>query len=85
MTHSKDPKGVRLTFKLMAQEDKMVVFMTWNSTQQREWMGLPPSGKSMSIHVLDIFRVADGKLIEHWGLLESMKMMQQLGAMPTPE
>ena len=56
--------------------------MTWSGTQQGEWMGMPPSGKRMSINVIDIFRAADGKLVEHWGLTDGMTMMQQLGAMP---
>jgi ketosteroid isomerase-like protein len=30
-------------------------------------MGLPPSGKPMSVHVMDIFRVADGKIVGHGG------------------
>jgi len=29
--------------------------------------------------------VADGKLVEHWGMVDSMAMMQQLGDMPIPE
>ena len=48
-------------------------------------MGIPPTGKSMSIGVIDIIRVAGGQLVEHWGLMDNMALMQQLGAMPGPE
>ena len=85
MLHNAFPDFKATIHQLIAEEDKVVVFMTWNGTQQGEGMGLPPSGKQRSIHVMDIFRVADGKLVEHWGLMDSMRMMQQLGAMPTPE
>jgi steroid delta-isomerase-like uncharacterized protein len=82
MLHNAFPDFKATINDLIAEDDKVVVYMTWNGTQHGEWMGMPPSGKPMSIGVIDIFRVADGKLVEHWGMMESMKMMQQLGAMP---
>jgi predicted ester cyclase len=45
-------------------------------------MGIPATGKSVSIQVLDIIRVVDGHIVEHWGLMDSMGLMQQLGALP---
>lgn len=84
MLHSAFPDFKATIHELIAEGDKVVVFMTWSGTQLGEWMGLPPSGKPIAIHVMDIFRVADGKIVEHWGLMDSMKMMQQLGAMPAP-
>jgi predicted ester cyclase len=39
----------------------------------------------MSIGVIDIFRMEKDKLVEHWGLSDTMSMMQQLGGMPVPE
>ena len=85
MLHSAFPDFKATIKDLIAEGDKVVVYMTWSGTQQGEWMGMPPSGKRMSIGVIDIFRVAGGKLVEHWGLTDSMAMMQQLGAMPMPE
>jgi len=85
MLHSAFPDFKATINDLIAEDDKVVVSMTWNGTQQGEWMGLPPSGKRMSVNVVDTFRVADGKLVEHWGITDMMAMMQQLGAMPMPE
>ena len=85
MLHSAFPDFHATINDLIAEGDKVVVSMTWSGTQQGEWMGMPPSGKRMSINVIDILRVADGKFVEHWGLMDGMTMMQQLGAMPTPE
>lgn len=82
MLHSAFPDFKATINDLIAEDDKVVVFMTWAGTQEGEWMGMPASGKSMSINVMDIFRVADGKLVEHWGISDTMAMMQQLGAMP---
>jgi steroid delta-isomerase-like uncharacterized protein len=67
---------------IIAEGSKVVIRMTWRGTQDGEFMGMPPSGKSVSIGVIDIIRIADGKFVEHWGQIDSMGMMQQLGAIP---
>jgi predicted ester cyclase len=45
-------------------------------------MGVPGSGKSVSINVVDFVRIRDGKAVEHWGMMDGMTMMQQIGAIP---
>jgi len=69
---------------IVAEGDKVVVRQTWSGTQKGEFMGVPPTGKSVSFGVIDILRIADGKCVEHWGLMDSMAMMTQLGAIPMP-
>ena len=69
---------------VVAEGDRVVIRMTFRGTQTGEFMGMPPTGKSISVGVIDIFRIAGGKVVEHWGLMDSMAMMQQLGAMPAP-
>jgi len=67
---------------VIAEDDKVVVHMLWRGTQAGEFMGIPPSNKPMTISVIDIFRVADGKAVEHWGVTDMMGLMQQIGAGP---
>jgi steroid delta-isomerase-like uncharacterized protein len=70
---------------VVAEGDKEVIRQTWTGTQTGgEFMGVPATGRSVSIGVIDIIRVADGKFAEHWGQMDSMGMMQQLGAIPEP-
>ena len=69
---------------ILAEGDKVVIRMTWSGTQKGEFMGIPATGKSISIGVIDIIRIAGGKLVEHWGQMDSMGLMQQLGAIPAP-
>lgn len=69
---------------IVAEGDKVVVRQTWSGTHKGEFMGIPPTGKSVSFGVIDIIRIAGGKFVEHWGVMDSMGMMQQLGATPTP-
>lgn len=69
---------------IVAEGDRVVIRQTWSGTQKGEFMGIPPTGKSVSFRVIDILRMAGGKCVEHWGVMDNMAMMQQLGAIPTP-
>ena len=66
----------------IAESDKVVFRWTMTATHQGEFMGIPPTGKSVSFGVFDVIRIAGGKSVEHWGQMDEMGMMQQLGAMP---
>ncbi|MDQ6928306.1 MAG: ester cyclase [Actinomycetota bacterium] len=55
-----------------------------HGTMSGEFMGMPPSGKSASWEEIHIGRMVDGKLTEHWGVIDRLSMMQQLGFMPGP-
>jgi len=67
---------------MIAEGDKVVIRQTWTGTHKGDFMGVPPTGKSISFGVIDIIRVAGGKFVEHWGVMDSMGLMQQLGAIP---
>ncbi len=82
MLHSAFPDFRATIERMIAEGDMVVVHMTWTGTQEGEFMGIPPSGRRISIGVIDIIRVAGGVLVEHWGIMDSAKLMQQLGAMP---
>jgi steroid delta-isomerase-like uncharacterized protein len=51
-------------------------------THQGEFLGVPPSNKSVEFEGIDIIRVEDGKVAEHWGVTDTMSLMQQIGAIP---
>jgi steroid delta-isomerase-like uncharacterized protein len=67
---------------ILTDGDKVVARMTWSGTQKGEFMGVPATGKHVSFGVIDIIRIANGKFVEHWGQMDSMSLMQQLGAIP---
>ncbi len=69
---------------ILAEGDKVVIRMTWSGAQKGEFMGVPATGKRVSFGVIDIIRINNGKLVEHWGQMDSMSLMQQLGAIPAP-
>jgi steroid delta-isomerase-like uncharacterized protein len=64
---------------VIAEGDKGVVRSTLRGTHQGEFMGIPATGKSVSVTVIDILRVSGGQVAEHWGATDTAGMMQQLG------
>jgi len=67
-----------------AQGDRVVIRWTARGTHTGELMGIPPTGKQVTVTGIDVYRVAGGKLVERWGEFDQMGMMQQLGVVPTP-
>jgi predicted ester cyclase len=51
-------------------------------THTGELMGVAPTDKTVEFESIDIIRVQDGKVVEHWGVTDVMSLMQQLGAVP---
>ncbi len=74
---------VHLTIEeLIAQRDKVVVRSTWSGTHQGDFMGIRATGKQVTVSQIDISRVADGRMVEHWGQFDALGLMQQLGVAP---
>ena len=46
-------------------------------------MGIPPTGKQVTLSAMNIFRVANGKFVEQWVNSDDLDLMQQLGVIPT--
>jgi steroid delta-isomerase-like uncharacterized protein len=70
---------------MVAKGDKVWAYITIHGTQKGEFMEMAATGKKIEVKGFDIVRFVNGKAVEHWGLTDSMTMMQQLGAMPAPE
>ena len=68
----------------IAEGDKVWMRKTFKGTHQGEFMGIAPTNKPVEINVIDIHRVVDGKIIEHWAVADMLDLMQQLGAIPPP-
>ena len=57
---------------------------TFYGTHRGEFWGIPPTGKKVTIDLIDILRITDGQMVEHWNLVDWMGLMQQLQAIPPP-
>jgi steroid delta-isomerase-like uncharacterized protein len=89
-----DRRGVREFFKLfrhafpdlaftieslVAEGDMVAAYVTMSGTQKEDFLGIQATGRKISVRTFDLFRVQDGKFAEHWGVTDTMAMMQQLG------
>jgi steroid delta-isomerase-like uncharacterized protein len=68
---------------LIAEGDKAVARVRVTATHRGDFMGIPPTGATGDIQVIDIMRFdADGQVCEHWGVADMLSLMQQLGVVP---
>lgn len=56
----------------------------FRGTHQGELMGIPGTGKQVTLAGVAIYRLANGRIVEFWNFLDNLSLMQQLGAVPTP-
>lgn len=69
--------------EIIASGDRTVARVTTTGTQAGEWMGMPASGKRVEVQLIDIMGFdAAGLICEHWGVMDMLSMLQQLGAIP---
>jgi steroid delta-isomerase-like uncharacterized protein len=68
---------------VFASGDKVTARVRLTGTHQGPFMGMPATGRQVDIQLIDIMRLGDDGLChEHWGVLDALAMMQQLGAVP---
>jgi predicted ester cyclase len=67
---------------MIAEGDKVAARVRVTGTHTGEFMGIPPTGRSIDIETIDIIEVGDGKAVAHWGVMDQAAMMQQLGLAP---
>jgi predicted ester cyclase len=69
---------------LLADGDKVVALVNIHATQQGAFRSVSPTGKPITITAIHIFRIANGKMVEHWGLADRLGALQQLGVTTVP-
>jgi steroid delta-isomerase-like uncharacterized protein len=69
---------------VVAEYDTVVVRWINRGALVGPILGLPPNGKSFAIAGIDIHRLRDGKMAEHWHVVDQLTMLQQLGMIPSP-
>jgi predicted ester cyclase len=74
---------LRVTVEDLIEEgDKVVSRNTVTGTHQGEYMGLPPTGKSVTYNEIFVCRFVDGRVAEIWGVVDVFAQMKQLGLSP---
>jgi steroid delta-isomerase-like uncharacterized protein len=68
---------------VIAGGEKSVARVVVTGTHQGEFMGVPPTGRRVEVQLIDIMRFDDvGLDCEHWGVMDALSLMQQLGVVP---
>lgn len=70
---------------LLADGDKVVARMVFTGTHRGDFFGLPATGRTVTISSIHIFRIDNGRIVEHWANSDDLEMLRQLGVVPPHE
>jgi predicted ester cyclase len=76
------PDAQFTTEDLIAEGDTVAVRRTFRGTHTSSLMGIPPTGRQVTITDMAILRVANGKFVEAWNNADDLGLLQQLGVIP---
>lgn len=69
---------------LIAEGDLVCERFTASGVQRGTVMGVPPTGKTVTLPGIQIFRISGGKITERWGQLDELGLLRQLGLVSDP-
>jgi len=70
------------TEHLIAEGDLVAEHFSAHGIHRGPLMGVEPTGREVVLRGINLFRVVDGKIVERWGRLDDLGLMQQLGLVP---
>ncbi len=65
---------------LIAEGDRVMVYFSFSGTDTGGYMENPPTGNRVQYDGIDIFRLREGRIVERWGIADTIRMMHQIGA-----
>jgi steroid delta-isomerase-like uncharacterized protein len=83
--HVAFPDGQMTMDDIITEGEYSVIRMTFRGTHEGDFYGVPASGNEVEVTSIGIDRVQDGKITEGWGELNMLGLMQQIGAIPSPD
>jgi predicted ester cyclase len=78
------PDGRMSIDALFAEDDKVVIRMTWVGTHTGDFYGRAATGRPVSVTSIGIDRVANGKIVEGWGEVDMLGLYEQIGVIQRP-
>jgi predicted ester cyclase len=78
------PDGRMNIDDLFAEDDKVVIRMTWVGTHTGDFYGRAATGRRVSVTSIGIDRVVNGKIVEGWGEVDMLGLYEQIGVIPRP-
>ncbi len=71
--------------EIIAEGDLVCVQGRIRGVHKGNFMGVPPTGREVDFSIFITYRIAGGKIVDHWMLTDNMACMQQLGVLPVPQ
>ena len=68
---------------MIAEGDRVATKKTFNGTHTAALGDIPATGRRVTLQYVDIMRVRNGRIVEHWLSMDQLSFLQQLGVMPT--
>ena len=78
------PDGRWAIGDIIAEGDLIAARASFTGTHQGEFLGIPPTGRQVTVSAMYVCRLAGGKIVERWANSDELGMLQQLGAIPAP-
>jgi steroid delta-isomerase-like uncharacterized protein len=69
--------------QLIAEGDIVVEIFTASGTHRGDLMGVPATGKTLTLKGINVFRIDGDRIVERWGRLDQLGVLQQLGLVPS--
>lgn len=70
--------------QLCAEGDRVFALMTLRGTHRGDFFGIAPTGREVEMRAADVFRIVDGKLAEHWDVVDNSRLVETLGLARCP-
>ncbi len=68
--------------EMIAEDDRVAGLLTAHGTHTGTFAGIAATGRLVTFRTMDIFRIAGGRIVEHWAMPDQFGLRQQLGAIP---
>ena len=67
---------------MLADGDLVSTRMVARATHMYDFMGIVATGRKISCTVMGMVRIRNGKIVEHWSVMDELHLLQQLGLVP---
>jgi steroid delta-isomerase-like uncharacterized protein len=68
----------------LADGDRVTTYKTYHGTHEGTYLGVAPTHRKIQFETVDVMRVQDGKITDHWGVANLLSLMQQIGGWTPP-
>ena len=67
--------------QMYAEDDKVITYKVFTGTHTGAFQDIQPTGRAVRFEVMDIVRIEGSQIVEHWGLVDQLGLLTQLGAL----